>query len=254
MAEDISRNTLAHAHPREVRGLIRRGKWRQPTAVLCLGRVQTNLVILPRALAYDFLLFAQRNPKPCPVLEVTEPGSIEPVQTAPGADLRQDLPKYRIYRHGQLDAEVTDLMGIWQDHLVSFLLGCSFTFEAAMLQAGVPVRHLEEGKNVPMYITNRPCLPAGIFQGPLVVSMRPVLPSLIPQAVQATARFPAVHGGPIHVGDPVSLGIQDLARPDFGDPVTMRAGEVPVFWACGVTPQAVAMRPKPPLRRCAILS
>jgi uncharacterized protein YcsI (UPF0317 family) len=130
---------------------------------------------------------------------------------------------------------------------VSFLLGCSFTFEAAMLTAGVPVRHLEEGKNVPMYITNRPCLPAGIFQGPLVVSMRPVLPSLIPQAVQATARFPAVHGGPIHVGDPASLGIQNLARPDFGDPVTIRPGEVPVFWACGVTPQAVAMRAKPPL-------
>src|SRR5574341_2521975 len=165
MAEEISRNTLAHAHPKVVRGLIRRVKWRQPTAGLCLGRVQTNLVLLPRDLAYDFLLFAQRNPKPCPLLAVTEPGSIEPVQTAPGADLRQDLPKYRIYRHGRLEAEVTDLMGIWQDHLVSFLLGCSFTFEAAMFQAGVPVRHLEEGKNVPMYITNRPCLPAGIFQG-----------------------------------------------------------------------------------------
>jgi uncharacterized protein YcsI (UPF0317 family) len=247
MAEDLSRNTLARAHPSEVRGLIRQGKWRQPTAGLCQGRVQANLVILPRDLAYDFLVFTQRNPKPCPLLEVTEPGSTEPVHTAPETDLRRDLPKYRIYRHGQLEAEVTDLMAIWGEDLVSFLLGCSFTFEAAMLQAGVPVRHLEEGKNVPMYITNRPCLPAGIFQGPLVVSMRPVLPVLIPQAIQVTARFPSAHGGPVQVGDPASLGIQDLTRPDFGDPVTIRAGEVPVFWACGVTPQAVAMRAKPPL-------
>lgn len=247
MAEDISRSRLARVHPGEVRGLIRQGKWRQPTAGLCQGRVQANLVILPRNLAYDFLLFTQRNPKPCPLLEVTEPGSTEPVHTAPDADLRLDLPKYRIYRHGTLEAEVTDLMGIWQDDLVSFLLGCSFTFEAAMLQAGIPVRHLEEGKNVPMYITNRPCRPAGIFRGPLVVSMRPVPSSLVSQAVQVTARFPAVHGGPIQLGDPVSLGIEDLSRPDFGDPVTIRPGEVPVFWACGVTPQAVAMTAKPNL-------
>ena len=247
MLEDISRTSLADAHPKEVRRLIRHGKWRQPTAGLCQGRVQANLVILPRNLADDFLVFTQRNPKPCPLLEVTEPGSAEPVQTAPDADLRRDLPKYRIYRHGQLETEVTDLMAVWQADLVSFLLGCSFTFEAAMLQAGVPVRHLEEGKNVPMYITTRPCVPAGIFEGPLVVSMRPVPPSLIPRAVQATARFPAVHGGPIQVGDPAALGIQDLSRPDFGDPVTIRPGEVPVFWACGVTPQAVAMTAKPSL-------
>src|SRR3990172_5310420 len=198
MPEEMSRAALAHAHPKVVRGLIGRGKWRQPTAGLCQGRVQANLVILPRDLAYDFLVFTQRNPKPCPLLEVREPGSIESVQIAPGADLHHYLPKYRIYRHGQLEAEVTDLMGIWQDHLMSFLLGCSFTFEAAMLQAGVQVRHLEEGKNVPMYITNRPCLPAGIFQGPLVVSMRPVPPVLIPQAIQVTARFPSAHGEPVH--------------------------------------------------------
>ncbi len=247
MSDERPRTALAHAHPKEVRELIRQGNWRQPTAGLCQGRVQANLVILPRQLAYDFLVFAQRNPKPCPLLEVTDPGSPDPVLTAPGADLRRDLPRYRIYRHGRLEAEVTDLMAIWRDDLVSFLLGCSFTFEAAMLQAGVPVRHLEEGKNVPMYITTRPCQPAGIFQGPLVVSMRPILPALIPRAVQATARFPAVHGGPVQVGDPSSLGIKDLERPDFGDPVTIRPGEVPVFWACGVTPQAVAMQAKPPL-------
>ena len=143
MAEDISRNTLAHANPKEVRGLIRQGKWRQPTAGLCQGRVQANLVTLPRDLACDFRVSTQRNPKPCRLFEVTDPGSIEPVQTAPGADLRQDLPKYRIYRHGQLEAEVTDLMGIWQDHLVSFLLGCSFTFEASLMRAGTPVRNIE---------------------------------------------------------------------------------------------------------------
>ena len=247
MTEDIARDALAHAHPKEVRALIRAGKWRQPTAGLCQGRVQANLVILPRDLAYSFRLFAQQNPKPCPLLEVTGPGSTEPVQTAPGADLRQDLPRYRIYRHGQLEDEVTDLMAIWREDLVSFLLGCSFTFEAAMLRAGVPVRHLEEGKNVPMYITTRPCQPAGIFQGPLVVSMRPIPRHLIPRTVQATARFPAAHGRPVQVGNPASLGIKDLAQPDFGDPVTIRPGEVPVFWACGVTPQAVAMQAKPPL-------
>jgi uncharacterized protein YcsI (UPF0317 family) len=247
MIHEGSWKALANADPRDIRELIRQGEWRQPTAGLCQGRVQANLVILPRDLAYDFLLFAQRNPKPCPLLEVAEPGSTEPVQTAPGADLRRDLPKYRIYRQGQLEAEVSDLMAIWQKDLVSFLLGCSFTFEAAMLRAGVPVRHLEEERNVPMYITSRLCQPAGIFQGPLVVSMRPIPDSLISIAVQVTARFQAAHGGPVHVGDPLLLGIKDLGRPDFGDPVTIRPGEVPVFWACGVTPQAVAMQAKPPL-------
>jgi uncharacterized protein YcsI (UPF0317 family) len=247
MVEGSSWKALANAHPKEVRGLIRQGEWRRPTAGLCQGYVQANLVILPRDLAYDFLLFTQRNPKPCPLLEVTEPGSTEPSHTTPGADLRRDVSKYRLYRHGQLDAEATDLMTVWRDDLVSFLLGCSFTFEAAMLRAGVPVRHLEEGKNVPMYVTTRPCHPAGVFQGPLVVSMRPIPASLVSQAVQVTARFPAAHGEPLQVGDPVSLGIEDLARPDFGDPVAIRPGEVPVFWACGVTPQAVAMQAKPPL-------
>lgn len=247
MSEDIVLRGLAHAHPREVRALIRQGKWRQPTAGLCQAYAQANLVILPQDLASDFLLFAQRNQKPCPLLEVTEPGSTEPLRTAPGADLRRDIPGYRIYRNGQLEAEVSDLLTLWQGDLVSFLLGCSFTFEAAMLRVGIPIRHLEEGKNVPMYITTQPCRPAGIFQGPLVVSMRPIPPPLVSRAVEVTARFPTAHGGPIQVGDPCSLGITDLGQPDFGDPVTIRADEVPVFWACGVTPQAVAMRAKPPL-------
>lgn len=237
---------LAFAQPQEVRALIRNGKWRRSTAGLCQGYVQANLVVLPKELAYDFLLFCQRNPKPCPLLEVTDTGSSEPRLTAPGADLRWDLPKYRIYRDGKLTAEVPDIVELWRDDLVAFLLGCSFTFEAALLQVGVPIRHLEEGRNVPMYITTIPCVPAGVFQGPLVVSMRPIPPQLVPKAVQVTSRFPAVHGAPIHVGDPEAIGIEDLSRPDFGDPVTIREGEIPVFWACGVTPQAVALEAKPP--------
>jgi len=232
---------------REVRRQIRNGQWRRPTAGLAPGFVQTNLVILPRDLAFDFLLFAQRNPKPCPVLEVTDVGSPEPALSAPGADLRTDVPKYCIYRNGALADEVTDLRSAWRDDLVSFLLGCSFTFEAALLQAGVPVRHIEEQRNVPMFVTSLACKPAGVFRGPLVVTMRPIPAELVSRAVQITGRYPGVHGAPVHVGDPAQIGIGDLARPDFGESVTMRPGEVPVFWACGVTPQAVAMQAKPPL-------
>lgn len=235
------------APPLEVRTMIRQGQWRKPTAGLAPGYVQANLVVLPRELAYDFLLFAQRNPKPCPILEVTDVGSPEPMLTAPGADLRTDLPKYRIYRDGKFVQEVTDLLGVWTSDLVAFLLGCSFTFETGLLQAGIPVRHIEEGKNVSMFITSIPCMPAGAFSGPLVVTMRPIPASLVARAVQISGRFPAVHGAPVHVGDPGALGIRDLSKPDFGDPVTIRPGEFPVFWACGVTPQAVAMQAKPPL-------
>jgi uncharacterized protein YcsI (UPF0317 family) len=233
--------------PREVRQQIREGKWRQPTAGLAPGFVQANLVVLPRDLAFDFLLFAQRNPKPCPVIEVTDVGSSEPKLSAPGADLRTDVPRYCVYRDGALASEVTDLRSVWRDDFVSFLLGCSFTFESALLQAGVPVRHIEEGRNVPMFITNIPCAPAGVFRGPLVVTMRPIPAPLVARAVQISGRYPGVHGAPVHLGDPATIGIRDLRAPDFGDAVTIRPGEVPVFWACGVTPQAVAMQAKPPL-------
>jgi uncharacterized protein YcsI (UPF0317 family) len=233
--------------PRDVRRQIRDGKWRKPTAGLAPGYVQTNLAILPRELAFDFLLFAQRNPKPCPVLEVTDAGSPEPRITAPGADLRTDTPKYCIYRHGKLADEVTDLHAVWRDDLVSFLLGCSFTFESALLQAGVPVRHIEEQKNVPMFISSIQCVPAGVFQGPLVVTMRPIPAELVSRAVQITGRYPGVHGAPVHIGNPTQIGIRDLMRPDFGDAVTIHPGEIPVYWACGVTPQAVAMQAKPSL-------
>jgi len=233
--------------PREIRRQVREGLWRKPTAGLAPGYVQANLVVLPRELAYDFLLFAQRNPKPCPIIEVTDTGSPEPRLSAPGADLRTDIPRYRIYRDGRLVQEVMDLLDVWTQDFVAFLLGCSFSFETALLQAGVPVRHIEEGKNVSMFITSVPCTPAGAFNGPLVVTMRPIPAPLVPRAVQVSGRFPAVHGAPVHVGDPTALGIRDLGKPDFGDPVTIRPGEIPVFWACGVTPQAVAMQAKPPL-------
>jgi uncharacterized protein YcsI (UPF0317 family) len=235
---------LASAHPQEARTSIREGQWTEPTAGLAQGYAQANLVILPQELAYEFLLFCQRNPKPCPLLEVTESGSPQPVRLAPQADLRTDLPKYRIYRQGKLEAEVTDIKAYWREDLVAFLLGCSFTFEAALLAAGIPVRHLEEGCNVPMYITNIDCIPAGGLHGQMVVSMRPIPFSQVAKAVLVTARYPQVHGAPIHIGQPSAIGIENLAQPPFGDPVTVKEGETPVFWACGVTPQVVARQAK----------
>lgn len=235
---------MARLTPAEARAMIRRGEWVRPTAGVANGFVQANLVVLRKEWAFDFLLFCQRNPKPCPVLDVTEAGSPVPERVAPTADLRTDVPKYRIYRNGELVEETTDLLSYWQDDFVAFLLGCSFTFEKALLDAGIPVRHLEEGKNVPMYRTTLPCRKAGPFKGPLVVSMRPIPAQDVARAVQVTARFPAAHGAPVHIGAPEAIGIQDLSRPDFGDPITIREGEIPVFWACGVTPQAVAMAAK----------
>ena len=239
-------NTLP-ATPKELRKLIRRGEHTGPTAGLAPGFVQTNLAILPRELAFDFLLFCHRNPKPCPLVEVVESGITEPVQSAPGADLRTDAPMYRVFKHGELEAEVEDISPFWGDDLVSFLLGCSFTFEAALMRAGIPLRHVEMGRNVSMFVTNMETAPAGRFSGPMVVTMRPVPRDRVVRAVQVTSRFPAVHGAPVHIGDPEAIGIRDVTAPDMGDPVEIRDGEVPVFWACGVTPQAVAVRSRPPL-------
>ena len=233
--------------PAEVRAAIRRGEWEGPTAGLAPAFTQANLVVLPEADAFDFLRFCVRNPKPCPVLEVCDPGSPEPGALAPGADLRTDLPRYRVWRDGELAEERTDVRGLWREDLVAFLIGCSFTFERALLDAGLPVRHLEQGVNVPMYRTVRACRPAGRFSGPLVVSMRPMAPQQAEHAAEITGRFPDVHGAPVHAGDPGALGIADLAAPDYGDPVEMRDGEIPVFWACGVTPQAAAVASRPEL-------
>jgi uncharacterized protein YcsI (UPF0317 family) len=219
---------------------IRHGRWRRPTAGCCDGVVQGNLVVLAMTLADDFLLFCHRNPEPCPLLEVTDPGQFELRTTARGADLRTDLPLYRIYRHGALEREVPDLLQLWEDDLVGFILGCSFSFEVALHEAGIPIRHVEERRNVPMYVTKRPCVSAGIMAGPLVVSMRPIPANRVARAVEISGRYPLAHGAPVHVGGPQEIGIADLGRPQFGDPVTIRPGEIPVFWACGVTPQAVA--------------
>ena len=244
--QDSTKEKLARAPGSEIRRRARTGELAGPTGGMALGYVQANLVVVPRELAFDFLLFCQRNPKPCPLLDVTEPGSAEPRLTAPGADLRTDLPCYRVYRNGELADEPGDLLKWWRDDLVGFLLGCSYTFESALLQADVPLRHLEAGCNVPMYRTNLACRPAGIFRGPTVVSMRPMTPAQAVLAVRVCSRFPRAHGAPVHFGDPAAIGIRDLSRPDFGDAVEVRPGEVPVFWACGVTPQAVAMEARPP--------
>ena len=231
--------------PAEVRAACREGRFQRPTAGMAPGFVQANLMVVPREAAFDFLLFCQRNPKPCPVVEVVEAGRVEP-RCAPGSDLRRDLPRYRIYRDGQLTEEVSDVTPHWRDDLVSFLIGCSFSFEEALTEAGVPLRHVECGCNVPMYRTSRPCQPAGRFSGPLVVSMRPIPAGQVALAVEVTGRFERVHGAPVHVGAPEALGIANLARPDYGDPVEVRPGEIPVFWGCGVTPQSVALASRLP--------
>lgn len=228
-----------------VRAACRSVAWSEQTSGLAPGFAQANLVILPADDAFDFLLFCQRNPKPCPLLEVTSAGSPSPRNSASNADIRTDLPKYRVWIDGELTDEPVDITAYWRNDLVSFLIGCSFTFEAALLQACIPVRHLELGCNVPMFKTTIECQPAGRFHGPLVVSMRPLKPADAIKAVQITSQFPGVHGAPIHLGLPELIGISDLQHPDFGDAVPIEKDEIPVFWACGVTPQAAVMKAKP---------
>ena len=239
-------DALADRTPREIREMIRAGQWREPTSGLCPGHVQANMIVLPKDWAYDFLLFATRNPKPCPILDVTEAGNPEPVMIAPGADVRTDIPKYRVWENGKLVAEPDDALAYWRDDLVAFLIGCSFSFEGALLESGIKIRHIEEDVNVPMYLTNVKCVPAGRFSGNMVMSMRPIPHAQIPRAVTCTGRFPSVHGAPMHIGDPSAIGVTDVSKPDFGDAVTIKPGESPVFWACGVTPQAAVMASKPP--------
>ncbi|HTD06018.1 putative hydro-lyase [Undibacterium sp.] len=225
--------------PAELRALYRSAAYSGPTAGVARGFVQANMMIVPREFAFDFLLFCQRNPKPCPLVEVLEPGQFAPT-CADGADLRTDIPGYRIHEHGQFVKEVTDIRDYWRDDLVSFLLGCSFSFESALMQAGIPLRHVQQQRNVAMYKTNIPCTPAGRFQGNMVVSMRPIKSSDIAKAVEISGRFPQVHGAPLHIGHPEQIGIRDLAQPDFGEAVQILDDELPVFWACGVTPQYIA--------------
>ncbi|CDZ75462.1 UPF0317 protein [Peptoniphilus sp. ING2-D1G] len=236
---------VANLTPKEARALIRKNELLRPTSGISKGHVQANLAILPKDVAFDFLIFAQRNPKPCPILDVTEIGNPEPKLMAPGADLRFDIPKYRIYKKGELVDEVTDIEKYWTDDMVGFLIGCSFSFESAMLNAGIPVRHIEDNHNVPMYLTNIETKPAGAFHGKMVVSMRPIPYHQVVRAVTVTSRFPSVHGAPVHVGSPELIGIKDIDKPDFGERSEIKEGEIPVFWACGVTPQSIAMTSKP---------
>jgi len=238
---------LERTDPATLRRAIRAGRHRDHTVGLAPGRVQGNLVILPQALAADFLRFCQRNPKPCPVLAVSEPGDPRVPELGEDLDLRTDVPRYRVWREGVLDTEVDDLRGLWRDDLVGFVLGCSFSFEQALLDDGIPLRHVAQGRNVAMYRTTIPTVAAGPFSGPLVVSMRPMTPAHAIRAIQVTSRFPSVHGAPVHFGDPAAIGIRDLGHPDYGDPVEIAPGEVPVFWACGVTPQAALLAARPAL-------
>ncbi len=233
--------------PAQLRAACRSSAFSGHTSGLAHRHVQGNVVILPQAQAANFLLFCQRNPKPCPLLAVGEPG--DPSLAALGADidLRHDLPRYRVWRHGTVVAEPFDIGDIWQSDFVSFVLGCSFSFEQALMDEGIVLRHVQQGRNVAMYRTNIATVAAGPFQGPLVVTMRPLKAADAIRAVQITSRYPAVHGAPVHLGDAALIGIQDLARPDYGDAVDVLPDEVPVFWACGVTPQAALVQAALPL-------
>lgn len=231
--------------PYDVRKLIREGKITTPTAGMCAGYAQANLVILPKDIAYDFLLFTQRNPKSCPILEVSDVGNKKLNYLGEDIDITTDIPKYRVYEDGVLTGEYTDISDLWRDDFVSFLIGCSFSFESEMIEDNIPIRHIEENCNVPMYITNIKCTPAGIFNGNMVVSMRPIPYEKIVRSVLVSGAIPKVHGAPIHIGDPSIIGIKDIDKPDFGDSVNIKENEVPVFWPCGVTPQAVVMNVKP---------
>jgi uncharacterized protein YcsI (UPF0317 family) len=224
---------------------IRAGRHRGPTSGLAPGYVQGNLAILPQALAADFLRFCQLNPKPCPLIGASAPGDWRVPELADDLDIRTDLPRYRVWRHGELVAEPEDIREFWRDDLVSFVIGCSFSFEEALMAEGIELRHISRGCNVPMYRTSIATAAAGPFHGPMVVSMRPLKPADAIRAVQITTRFPSVHGAPVHIGKPEMIGINDVMKPDYGDAVPVADDELPVFWACGVTPQSVIATVKP---------
>ena len=225
---------------KEFRSTVRNGFFSSTTTGLCSENIHTNLVVLPQSQAIDFRRFCELNPGPCPLVEETLPGNFVPVKSAPGADLRTDLPLYRVYRHGKLYAEVRDVVSFWRDDLVSFLIGCSFNFEEALIAAGIPMRHQSENKVVPMYVTSIQCKEVGAFSGPLVVSMRPIPIVRVDEVRSITKHCSLSHGEPLHVGEASALGIVDIGKPEYGESVTIQDDEVPAFWACGVTPQAIA--------------
>ncbi len=231
--------------PAQLRAACREGRFTETTSGVCPGFAQANLLVLPGPLAGDFRSFCERNPRPCPLLAVSERPVLGPL--APGADLRTDLPRYRIARPGTPDRERRDVRDVWRSDLTAFLLGCSFGFEAGLVDAGIRLRHQDEARVVPMYVTRRDCEPAGPFRGRLVVSMRPIPESRVDEAFRISDEHPLAHGAPVHAGDPAALGIADLDRPDWGEGGGLRPGEVPVFWACGVTSQVVARNARPEL-------
>ena len=224
---------------------MRRGLSTGHTSGLAEGHVQGNLVILPATYANDFLHYCQRNPKPCPLLAVSEPGEHQLPSLGIDIDIRSDVPRYRVWEHGCMTDEPVDISALWRSDLVTFVIGCSFSFEEALLQAGLPLRHIEQNRNVAMYRTTIDTVPSGVFRGPMVVSMRPLKPADAIRAIQITSRFPTVHGAPVHLGDPSQIGITNLAMPDYGDAVDVMPDEIPVFWACGVTPQSAIEQARP---------
>jgi len=242
---DTTITNLRSETGRDARRRIRSGGHRSTTSGLAPGYVQGNLAILPAALAADFARFCALNPKPCPLIGQSEPGDPRLPMLGEDLDIRTDIPRYRVWRKGELVEEMSNLNKVWRDDLVSFVLGCSFSFEEALIENGLELRHQTCNSNVPMYRTNILCAPAGPFHGPMVVSMRPFTPAKAIRAIQVTTRFPSVHGAPVHIGKPELIGIRDIAKPDYGDAVPLRDDELPVFWACGVTPQSVVATVKP---------
>jgi uncharacterized protein YcsI (UPF0317 family) len=242
---DLAIDHALYAKVKDVRQRIRLGEWTAHTSGLADGYVQGNVVILPEALGNDFLRYCQRNPKPCPVLAVGEPGQAKLPALGADIDICTDVPRYRVWRHGELVDEPTDISTLWRKDLVTFVLGCSFSFEQALTEAGLPMRHIQQNRNVAMYRSNIATEAAGVFHGPMVVSMRPFKAADAIRAIQITSRFPDVHGAPVHMGDPAQIGIADLSQPDYGDAVDVLPDEIPVFWACGVTPQAAIAQARP---------
>lgn len=240
-----SKESLIGASPWDVRQAIRTTQFSGDTTGLAEGYLQGNVVVLPAELATDFLRFCQRNPKPCPLIGVSETGDPFLPNLGHDIDIRSDVPKYKIFKHGEYTDQVTQIQDIWRDDLVTFVLGCSFSFEDALISDGVPIRYIDQGKNVSMYKTNIQTKSAGPFQGEIVVSMRPfTVPDAI-RAIEITSRFPYAHGAPIHFGNPDQIGINDINNPEFGDATEIKENEIPVFWACGVTPQVAIQNAKP---------
>jgi uncharacterized protein YcsI (UPF0317 family) len=242
---DLSLNDVPPLLAQQARARIRRGDWSSHTSGLAQGHVQGNVVILPAVQATDFLRYCQRNPKPCPLLAVSEPGEVYLPTLGVDIDMCTDVPRYRVWRQGELVDEPTDISALWRKDLVTFVLGCSFSFEQALQEAGLRIRHIDQGRNVPMYRTNIATEAAGPFHGPMVVTMRPFKAADAIRAIQITSRFPNVHGAPVHLGDPRQIGIMDISKPDYGDAVEVIPDEIPVFWACGVTPQAAITQARP---------